>query len=477
MSALLVAALVPVAWLGFLRLERAERGATVVLLVWGALITECILYPNQNTVPPGLFHPSLGGGFSFRLFDVLILVAVGARIYTHGLGRFRLPGLLWASFIGWLAVAAVIGFAGDNATDKLTFEAKAIIYLSAIFLTATLPAREYISVWFLRKLLGASAIVASVLLFTSVAGVSISIGARAPDAVETGADQLVDPLGTLGPDLATILIGLGAIALALALFAPRSSDRIRLAICAAPLLASTLGPDQRAAVVGLGVTAIVMILGALISNRRRVRATPTEAGLAVAAIIAFGLVPTLINTARGESVSAPVLGTDLAYSFTSRTEQLTTQDRLNQWSQAKRLVEERPIFGWGLGKQYQYYEPGRHEMLQVDITHNIGWDLLMRTGIIGFGLFVAALGVTLTRAWSGFMRVVDGRYAALCLGLTAAISGMIAKGMVESIFEKYRLAIALALFIGMALSVAGAEGEGEGPQKVEREQEPQPLPA
>ena len=40
---------------------------------------------------------------------------------------------------------------------------------------------------------------------------------------------------------------------------------------------------------------------------------------------------------------------------------------------------------------YSYYEPGRYEFLQVDITHNIGLDLLMRSGLIGFGLFAAAL--------------------------------------------------------------------------------------
>ncbi len=175
-------------------------------------------------------------------------------------------------------------------------------------------------------------------------------------------------------------------------------------------------------------------------------------------MVAFSLGPTLVATARGDEVADSAIGADLAYSFTSRTEQLTTQDRLNQWDQVDDLVAERPVFGWGLGKEYEYYEPGRHEFLQVDITHNIGFDLLMRSGLIGFGFFLAALTLTLIKGWAAFLRIEDERLAALSLGLMAAISGLLAKGMVESIFEKYRLAITLALLIGMALSVAAELG-------------------
>ena len=457
MSALLVAALVLPAWLWFQGLERRGQSATVVMVVFLVLLAETALYPNQNTIPPGLFHPALGGGFSFRLFDVLIVVAVGARITTRGVGRFGLTGLLWTAFIAWLGVAAVIGLSGGNPLDKLTFEAKAMIYMAAIFLTATVPVREYVDIYFLRRLLGGAAILASTLIVTSVTGLTLQIGARAPDATATGADELVDPLGTMGPDLATILIALGGIALALALYAPRASDRARLALCAAPLLASTIIPSQRAAVLGLSVTVFVLIAGAALGGRR-IRATPTECGLAIAAVVAFSLGPTLVATARGDEVANSAIGADLAYSFTSRTEQLTTQDRLNQWDQVDDLVAERPVFGWGLGKEYEYYEPGRHEFLQVDITHNIGFDLLMRSGLIGFGFFVAALALTMIKGWAAFLRIEDERLAALSLGLMAAISGLLAKGMVESIFEKYRLAVTLALLIGMALSVAAELG-------------------
>jgi hypothetical protein len=46
--------------------------------------------------------------------------------------------------------------------------------------------------------------------------------------------------------------------------------------------------------------------------------------------------------------------------------------------------------------------------------------------------------------------------AALSLAATAVVVGLVAKGMVESIFEKYRLAVALGVALGLTLSGARA---------------------
>ena len=70
----------------FRQFEKRGRGTVVIAIIWGILLVEMALYPNQSTVPPGLFHPVFSG-LSFRLFDVLIPVAVMARISVHGLAR------------------------------------------------------------------------------------------------------------------------------------------------------------------------------------------------------------------------------------------------------------------------------------------------------------------------------------------------------------------------------------------------------
>ena len=47
---------------------------------------------------------------------------------------------------------------------------------------------------------------------------------------------------------------------------------------------------------------------------------------------------------------------------------------------AVNLIEQRPVLGWGLGKEFQYFDPGFNAFFQIHVTHNIGIDLLLGTG-------------------------------------------------------------------------------------------------
>lgn len=468
MWALLVIALVPGLWLWFRRAELDGRSVQVVGVVLFIMAVEACLYGNQTTVPRGLFHPGIGG-FSFRLLDAVILVAVGARLTTRGIGSFRWTGLLWAAFILWLATAAVIGVTSGNSVDQLTFQAKAIIYLLVIFLAAGIPARDYVER--LPRWLGVLAVMAAILMVTSLTGFRVNLGARVPSPGELGFGETADPTGYMGADAATIFVAFGTVALGLSLYARSLDRRWKFALAAAPLLASPVLSQQRAAFLGFAVS-LLLLGGLVLLLGKRPNATPTEGGLALMAVGALILFPTVVSTARSEdSVKVP-LGADLAYSFTSQTEQLTTQDRVNQWREVSGLVAEKPVFGWGLGKQYEYYEPGRREFLQIGIAHNIGWDLLLRAGVVGLALFLAALVATLARGLVAFVRQRQELIAALTAGLLAAIAGVVAKGMVESIFEKFRLAILLALLVGILLSAA-ADGLSDGPP--ERDLDPEPA--
>jgi O-antigen ligase len=465
--ALLVVALFPGLWWWFRRAELDGRSVHVVGVVLFTVAVEACLYGNQTTVPPGPFHPAIGG-FSFRLVDAVVIAAVGARLTTSGIGSFRWTGLLWAAFILWLAAAAVIGVTSGNSVDQLTFQAKAIIYLLVIFLAAGVPIRDYVSR--LPRWLGVLAVLAAILMVTSLSGLRVSLGARAPSPAELGISETTDPAGYMGADAATIFVAFGTVALGLSLYARDPNQRLKLALAAAPLLASPVLSEQRAAFLGFAVS--LLLLGGLVAFLgRRPSATPTEGALALMAIAALILLPTLVLTARSdESVNVP-LGADLAYSFTSQTEQLTTQDRVNQWEEVSGLVAEKPVFGWGLGKQYSYYEPGRREFLQLGIAHNIGWDLLLRSGVVGLALFVAALVATFARGLVAFVRQRQALIAALSAGLIAAIAGVVAKSMVESIFEKFRLAILLALLVGILLSAAD-DHESDGPPESDVDAEP-----
>jgi O-antigen ligase len=122
------------------------------------------------------------------------------------------------------------------------------------------------------------------------------------------------------------------------------------------------------------------------------------------------------------------------------------------------LAKKEPILGYGLGETYTYFEPGPNLYVQTDLTENIGLDLWLRTGLIGLGLFVVALVVSLVNGLSAWRLHPDRMVAVLALGLVAAVVGLIAKGQVESIFENYRLATLLGLTLGMLRSAVTSGG-------------------
>jgi O-antigen ligase len=347
--------------------------------------------------------------------------------------------MLWLALLAWLVTAGVVGVYDGNPLRLVGFHGKAIVYLGALVLAADIPLEQYIAKGQLERFLGWTAALAVVLIATDIAHVDIT------------RDLPLLPLqnlGTMGSDAATIFTGLGSLAVAIGLFS--AERRGRLLATAVPLLATPVVADQRAAFIALGVSLATVLAGMLLSHRR-VHVTPTEGALAVAAVAAILLVSTLPGLIGDTTVKLPFQN-ELTTTFTSYEEVLTTRDRLNQWSAAGPLIAERPIFGWGLGKEYTYYDPGHLVFKPIDLTHNILGDLLLRSGAVGLALFLLALGSTAIRLVRAWWTQGDDRAAAFALGAGAVVAGLLGKGMAESIFEKYRLCIALGLGIGTMLA-------------------------
>ena len=119
----------------------------------------------------------------------------------------------------------------------------------------------------------------------------------------------------------------------------------------------------------------------------------------------------------------------------------------------RELIGENTEFGSGLGTVYKHFDPGPREFRTTNLTHNIALDLLLRAGAIGLALFAAAFIITLRDGVRSWLRHHDAIVAAIALGATAGIISLLGKGMVESIFEKYRLATMLGFLLGMVASV------------------------
>ena len=435
--------------------RRPEGPERVVALLLGLVIAESAIYENQDTIPTSLFHLQLGS-VSFRLYDVLVPLAVIARLLARPRARARpLQVGLWGLFLLWYLAEMVEGVIGGNPKDFLTYEGKAIIYLGTFMLVAAVPVRRWVESPLLRRIVVAASAVALLLIVTSEAGVSIN--AHLPVVPLVG-------FGDLGADAASVFIILGTVTLALGIC--REHGRLPTILVALPLLASPVAAGQRAALIELGVSVILMV-GLLVLRPGLVKVTPIELGWALTATAAVVAALVVVSAvAPSAHVSVP-FASELNATFNSVGKQESAQDRVNQWAQARPLIGERPFYGWGLGKTYAYYSPGFYMFMPTDLTHNIVLDLLLRAGLVGLLLFVVAWLASLQDLWVTVRTSTDPRLTALAAGVGAAFVGIVVKGQFESIFEKYRIAMMMGLLIGVAASF--------GSERLAPESQPLPV--
>src|SRR5215207_6095697 len=217
-SVLAAVVLCAVAFAWFLRLERQGRPLVVVVFLTWLLIVESILYYSPNLVLLGLFHPELGG-LSFRVFDLLVPAAVLARLLSGRELRLPVPALVWLPFIAWLLGASLLGVLRGNDLQYLTFEAKLAIYLGLIFLAAGVTARDVLESRAVRRLVIGSALVATALTITQLAGLKIALAVPLLP---------VEALGRFGSDIASIFVAMGLVSLAVALCSERGRGSMML---------------------------------------------------------------------------------------------------------------------------------------------------------------------------------------------------------------------------------------------------------
>jgi O-antigen ligase len=439
----------------FVRQERTGHSVTTILFVLWILVLDAALHDNPNQVPAGLFHPGVGpdpdptdaiieSAVSFRLIDLIIPIALGARLYARGLPtRIRMSSIWLLAFFAWLVGAALIGVMNSNSPDLIAFESKALIYLGLFGLVASVPINTLAESRGLSWLLSGSALIATFLIFTDGIGFTFSV-----DVIPL---VPLPSVGTLGADAAGIFVALGVIALAIALV--RERGRIQWFATAAPLLLSPVVSSQRAAI-GTLIVALLVFGVAAIATRRKLHATPTEFALVAMLALSLTILPPVAALALGSHDARLPFEREVQQTFTSTAKRQSAESRLNQWRKAGELIEERPVTGWGLGMTYTHFDAGHKTFFETNYTHNIFGDLLMRTGAIGLFLFALATMLALLDGLAAWRRHPNDVAAVLALAAVAIISGLLARGMVESLFEKYRLATMLGIVLGIVGSAA-----------------------
>jgi O-antigen ligase len=447
---LLVAAVAGAVLIGvFVHWERTGREHYVVLLMIGLLVAETSLYENQDNMPRDIFHPG-SGAFEFRLPEVIITLALLARLIVRGRAtRVGLPPLLWAAWGAWIFVALVEGVLRHNDITQIPYEGKAVVYVVGGYaVVAGVPIQRFFEGRCLERLVRWSAVPAAVVMVLTAAHKTYSIHLPLLPLPDFGVD---------GSDAATIFAAIGLIGLMLEL-AKEKRSRLTL-LCCIPLLTSPFLSDQRAVLIMLGASVTVIVFVAFGSTaRRRLRVRSTEVLLTALAVVGVVLGIAVIPALQGgHSVVVPGEST-VAKTFDTTGKIESAEDRASKWQVAFSYIKKHPIIGNGLGLEFSFYEPGPNDFTMTDVTENIALDLWLRAGLIGLSLFVVALFVSVFDGFMAWRLHPDRMVAVLALALVAVVIGFVSKGMVESIFEKYRLATMLGLMLGMLRSAVTSAG-------------------
>ncbi len=428
-------------WKRFTDWERAGRRELVVAAVFAVILADLLFYPSQNETAIGLFRLAFAGQ-SFRLTEMTLVLALIARLVVHGGPKRLTPvGLAWTAFSTWYVLSGVFGVFAGFPIDEILFQAKAVLYLGGgVALLAgvdpvRLVTRQAIGAWFVG--LGAYALVAFPLTLSET-HLRLSLpGLKGISILSIGADA------------SSVLVVLGVIGLVVE--GCRRKRWALIGLAALPMVLSVFSASQRAAMIGLAVSLVLLLVTALGPTwRRRLRVPATTVFLALTALAAVAVTIALVDVRKGERL--PVAA---AYeeAFESTGKQQSADLRVLLWRQADELFDERPLLGHGLGVPLEVRVPQTDRVIDTGF-HNIGYDILTRSGLVGLGLFSLALVLSFREGLHAWRRHADSRVAALAVGAAIGACSLLAKGMFEDVLEKHRLATLTGMLLGVMV-VAG----------------------
>ena len=453
----------------FMILERRERRDQVLLVILSAVAVDVVLYPDTDaTQLRSLLHPVLLGQ-DLRLTEILVPTALCARFIIHGLPRqVESRALPWLLFTSWMLVSAVGGVLALHNHGTILRQAMLVINLcGGVAVASGLSPRALLADDSLPRFLRCWAMVAGAVFVLDLSGVRIT----------SSAIPMLPLLSTgeVGADAATVFGSFGLLGLATGLCMSRQASghplpgpRFDVLASAGVLLLAHLAQSQRAARLGLYL-ALVLLLGVMLAGRRarrRIRLTDFQAVVLLGTLGALVMTGVLVTSATRTVVDGTPGVVDAATSpdgigFTTR--QGSIQSRFNQWDVVLGNIRSQPILGAGLGGQFVHFDEGSRSFVQSDISHNIVLDTLQRTGAVGLLLLGWCLVTTVCLGWVGWRRLDDDAMAGLVLGASVVVVELVIKGMVESVFEKNRLALLLGCACGIVLATAGSMRVGRDP--------------
>ena len=124
------------------------------------------------------------------------------------------------------------------------------------------------------------------------------------------------------------------------------------------------------------------------------------------------------------------------------------RSRLQESSALLKLINDNPIIGYGLGKQYEFHSILQREMPTAYI-HNAFLFLIFKLGLGGFISFVFFWAMVIVDGYRVFKKQNDNFLKALTIGIVAYMVGMIPLSFTSPQF--YQKDSVLLIFVGVSI--------------------------
>lgn len=137
-------------------------------------------------------------------------------------------------------------------------------------------------------------------------------------------------------------------------------------------------------------------------------------------------------------------------SITNISTDASNLERLNRWSSALRLFEERPFFGWGPGTYQFVYAPFQLSANKTIITTNYGdggnahseyIGALAEMGVIGSFIVILLVAVSIYKGLTTYKKAKNKESKILVLAATLAIISYFTHGVLNNFLDTDKLAI------------------------------------
>ncbi len=169
----------------------------------------------------------------------------------------------------------------------------------------------------------------------------------------------------------------------------------------------------------------------------------------------------IVSLRSGEPLSSLPFAENLQTTFASTQKAESADIRVSLWQEGRRLAEIDPFEGLGLGQKVSVFQDiGTNVPLEVGDFHNIFIDVAVRNGVPGLVLFLLASAGSIWACLQVWRRAVDAALAALAIASAIVFTELLVKGLFESVFQKYRLAVLIGFLIGLMSSVAASYDRG-----------------